>query len=423
MQNESKSYPLPLETLPGLNFSYHLTDLIEIQSFIEGHGIQTKNTRIERYIEYLRHVIKKQPIDDLTIFKNSVDGPFQHSGDWMLYVLREIHELMWILKGLKVCQPLGVDDKLKKIVGGRDFAALDKDSQSRDAQFELRIASYFCQAGCDVDLSTDTDIIAMSSSEAFYLECKRVGSQSQLAKRLSEGRKQLRNRMPKKMGKRVVYGCVAADVTKVAFSHNGLTWALSNDHSKDIIQERLIGIASASDRMPLFKDCSNLASYWFQIHIPSLILNPPTTLTRFSSYHIFREDLSRKSRRAVRAFCNIFESASQGDERETPSSPLTPRTSLTIPEGSTFSLEEDLLMEFLERGDVTQKKDINEEIATLTIDGKTHKFSFFEFSLVLQGISEEEKKELAKDHNNAKLSLVVEMYRQKFPYEESENNL
>jgi hypothetical protein len=102
----------------------------------------------------------------------------------MLYVLREAHELMRILRGLKVHVPSGIDEKLRVIVGGRDFAALDSDSNSRNTLFELRISSYFCQSGCDVDLSTDTDIIALSDDQAFYLECKRVGNDNQLAKRL-----------------------------------------------------------------------------------------------------------------------------------------------------------------------------------------------------------------------------------------------
>ncbi|MDP2224188.1 hypothetical protein [Nitrosomonas sp.] len=330
MHNETKSYQLPIETMPALELSHHLEDLVVFKNFLEERGIQTTNTRIERYIEYLRQAVGDGLIDAATIFKNSTEGPFQHSTDWMLYVLREVHELMWILKGVKAQVPLGVDEKLRVIVGGSDFAALDADSRSRNTQFELRIASYFCQAGCEVDLSTETDVIALSDDEAFYLECKRVGSVNQLEKRLSEAKKQLSRRMPRKDGKRVTYGCVAVDVTKCAFVHNGLTFAVTNEHSRDVIQEKLIGIANVSQRLPLFRDCRNLASYWFQIHIPSLILQPPITVTRFSSYHIFRDGMNRKDRRATRAFCDIFESVSQGDKRETPPKPLTPRKTFTV---------------------------------------------------------------------------------------------
>jgi hypothetical protein len=225
--------------------------------------------------------------------------------------------------------------------------------------------------------------------------------------------------MPRKSGRRVTYGCVAADVTKCAFTHNGLTFAVTNEHSIDVIQEKLIEIANASQRVPLFRDCPNLSSYWFQIHIPSLIFQPPMTVTRFSSYHIFRDGISRKDRRATRSFCEIFESVSQGDKREIPQKPLTLRKSFTFPTGTTFSLDESLLSEFLRDGEV-KRRDINAEVATLTINGKEHIFTFFEFNMALGGVNEEMRKAMPRDPDRARLELVVRMYTQRFPYEESE---
>ena len=421
MEDELKSYPIPIETVPGLDLSHHVADLVKFQNFIRTRGIETKNTRIERYIDYLRLATEQGPINESKIFKNSAEGPFRNSTDWMLYVLREVHEMMWILKGLTVRLPSSIDEKLKIIVGGRDFAALDADSHSRNAQFELRIASYFCQAGCVVELSAGTDIIALTNEQAFYVECKRVGSPNQLAKRLSEAKKQLRGKMPEKHGNRITFGCVAADVTKVAFSHNGLTWGLTNDHSRDIIQEKLLHIASASQKALIFNGCKNLIDYWLQIHIPSLILHPypPTTITRFSSYHIFNDRLSRKSRKAASVLRDIFESASKADPRDIPAQKLTLRTSINVPKGTTFSLDEGLLMEFLERGEVTKRK-MNEEAGTITINGRTHVFSFFDFELILAGITKEGRNMIAKDPKQARFQLLMRMYSQRFPYEESE---
>ncbi len=424
MKNNPKSYTLPTETVAGLDLSHHVTDLIEIQNFIRGRGIETRNTRIERYLEYLRFVTEQGQTNAETIFRNSAEGPFESSTDWMLYVLREVHELMWILKGIKVRLPSGIDNKLKIIVGGRDFAALDADSLSRNTQFELRIASYFCQAGCEVDLSTETDIIALTDDQAFYLECKRVGSPNQLVKRLSEARRPLNNRMPKKNGKRIAFGCIAADVTKVAFSHNGLTWGMTEEHCRDIIQEKLIGIVSASERMPLFRNCRNLLSYWLQIHIPSLIMHPypPTTTTRFSSYHLFSNSLCRKGRRTTKDFLDIFESASKDDTRNTPAKKLKLRTSINFPKGTTFSLDDGLLMEFMDHGVVTERN-INVEVGTITINDKKHTFSFFDFRTTLDGISKEWVNALPEDPNQVRIQLVMHMYAQRFPYEESESDL
>ena len=424
MENEPKSYQIPTETMPGIELAHHLADLVEIQNFIKGRGIETRNTRIERYIEYFRFVTAQDTTNPSMVFKNSTEVPFESPADWKLYVLREVHELMWILKGLKVHLPLGIDEKLKIIVGGSDFAALDGDSLSRNTQFELRIASYFCQAGCEVDLSTETDVIALTDEQAFYLECKRVGNHNQLDKRLSEARKQLQARMPEKIGKRIAFGCIAADVTKIAFSHNGLTWGMTNEHSRDIVQEKLIGIGNAAEQMSLFRSGQNLLSYWLQIHIPALIIRPypPTTATRFSSYHIFSESLCRKGRRATLVYRHIFESASKEDTRSTPGQKLTRRTIFTFPKETTFSLDEDLFREYLEHGEVTER-DINEEVGTITINGRNHTFSFFDFRATLDGITKERRNALPEDPNQLRILLVMQMYAQRFPYEMTESDL
>ena len=226
MTDDTRSYAVPTETISSLDLSHHLHDLMEIRTFLESRGIETRNTRIERYGKYLELSLSDgaESVDTEKIFKNAAGKPFRSPVDWHLYILREVHELMWILKGLKAHVPVGADEKLRLIAGGRDFAALDVDSQSRNTQFELRIASYFCQSGCEVDVSTDTDVIALTDRHLFFLECKRIGSKNKLRTRLSEARGQLARRMPRKGLKQRPLGCIAIDVTRVAFTHNGLTW-------------------------------------------------------------------------------------------------------------------------------------------------------------------------------------------------------
>jgi len=421
MLDETKSYSLPLQTLPSLDLQHHIDDLLEIQDFIEKRGIKTVNTRIERYIEFLRQASINQSINPSDIFKHSTTSPFRHSTDWMLYVLREVHELMWILKGIKKRVPLGIDDKLKMIVSGRDFAVLDTNSNSRNTQFELRIASYFCQAGYDVDISTETDIIATSKRQAFYIECKRVGSEKQLEKRLSEAKRQLSRRIPPQSGKLTIVGCIAADVTKVAFSHNGLTFGMVNEHSRDAIREKLINISNVVRKMSLFHDCPSLLNYWLQIHIPSLIVYPPTVFTRFSSYHIFRNSMNRQERKAIKVFRNIFESASQGDIRESPAQTLTPRTTVSFPAGTIYGIKKEIIEKFLKEGKAA-KIDINEEVARLTINDKTYTFSFWDFTMVIPMLSNGWQEIIAEDPK-AQLEMIAIMYAQCLPYENLDNAL
>ena len=146
-----KSYKLPEQSLPGIDYSHHLDDIKDFRSLAESLGIRTVNTRIERYILYLEEIVDKKVPDESRIFKDSVGSPFERPIDRLLYILREVHELTWIIRGLNQHRPKGIKEKLGRIVGGRDFAALDLNSSSRNAQFELRTASYFCQEGYQVD--------------------------------------------------------------------------------------------------------------------------------------------------------------------------------------------------------------------------------------------------------------------------------
>ena len=423
MTDDTRSYDLPTESIPTLDLSHHLQDIVDVRMFLESRGIATRNTRIERYADYLDRLIRDETksVSGEAVFKNSIGEPFRSQIDWVIYVLREVHELMWILQGLKVHVPTGADEKLRLIVGGRDFAALDQDSQSRDAQFELRIASYFCQSGCEVDMSTDTDVVARTNSEAFFLECKRVGSMSKLGARLSEARRQLNRRMPPRERRRRLLGCIAVDVTKVAFTHNGLTLGLTNKHSRDVIQEKLLKISAEADHLMVFKSCRKLLCYWLQIHMPAIIMRPlPATVsTRFSSYHVPRRSLGRKDAKALAAFYDIIESVSKRDSRSVPGQDLTPRRTITLPAGTTFGLEGDRVIELLERETVSADE-LAEVVGTLSYNGTEHRFTFFDIHLLPPDLINEWRREIAADQVAGSVMLLAILYHYRFPYEESE---
>jgi hypothetical protein len=416
MTEERKSYSIPTHSIPWLRLSDHLADLVEIRAFFNSRGIQTRNTRIDRYIKYLEQAVRAGPIDEAQIFKNISDARFQSDIDWMLYVLREVHELMWILKGLKEHIPEGIDNKLRKIVSGSDFAALDANTESRNTQFELRIASYFCQAGCEVDLSTGTDVIAITQEFAFYLECKRIAGSNNLQRNLIKAKDQLIERMPSRRGKKKAYGFIAADVTKVAFTHNGLTLGLTNNHARDVIQEKLISIAKSMMNMPIFTDCRDLLQCWLQIHIPSLIMHPPTMTTRFSSIEIHNSIIDRKARKVLRVFQEITATGNRSDDREVPSEKLIPRTSVTLPAGTIFNLDEHLLTIFLEGGNDYGKMR-EDVIAQLAFAGVKHEFTFFDFEMLAATISTSERNKFAASPDTARLELIIKMYMQRYPYE------
>ena len=417
MTEESRSYPIPTHTIPGLRFSDHVADLVEIQEFLESRDIQTQNTRIDRYIKYLEQAARGDPVNEARIFKNITDTRFQSDTDWLLYILREAHELMWILKGLKANIPEGVDEKLRKIVSGSDFSALDTNTESRNTQFELRIASYFCQAGCEVTLSTKTDVIAITQEHAFYLECKRITGPNRLQENLIKAKSQLIGRMPSRHGARKAYGLIAADVTKVAFNHIGLTWGLTNEHARDVIQDKLTRIANSTLKMPIFTGCHGLLECLLQIHIPSLIRYPPTATTRFSSFGIQNLNLDRKSRKALRLVEEITAIGNRPDRREEPAEKLTLRTSMTIPTGTSYDFDESLLKEFLKGGNDYAK--MNEDvIAGLALNGVNHEFTFCDFDMLVRIMPATMREKLSKNPDAARLTLILEMYIQRYPYED-----
>ncbi|WP_324778567.1 hypothetical protein [Thiobacillus sedimenti] len=417
MMKEKRSYPVPTHSIPWLQLSAHVADLIELQSFFESRGISTNNTRIDRYKKYLEQATSGNPINEAHIFKNISDTRFQSDLDWKLYVLREVHELMWILKGLKVHIPKGVDDKLRKIIGGSDFAALDTHTESRNTQFELRIASYFCQAGCEVDLSTGTDVIATTAKHAFYLECKRIASSNNFRQNLIKARNQLIERMPRRHDNKKTYGFIAADVTKVAFAHNGLTFGLTNDHARDVVQDKLIKIGDSTMDMPMFSGCRNLLYCWLQIHIPSLITHPPTTATRFSSYGIPTSNLDRRSRQALGIFEAIITTlGNRPDAREIPPEKLIRRTTVSLPAGAIFWFEEQLLEAFLEGSD-NYSKTSDEVIAGLTFDGVEHEFTLMDFEMLAADMPISERQRLASSPDSTRLELIMKMYIQRYPFE------
>lgn len=418
MTEEERSYKLPEKTLPAISFLDHAADLLRFKDFIDGLGVKTHNTRIARYAHYFLQLAEGKTIDEKKIFKNVNDARFQSPLDWQLYLLREAHELMWILRGLDKHVPTGIEEKIEKIVSGSDFAALDKNTESRDTQFELRIASYFCQAGCVVDISTDTDIIAVTDKHAFFVECKRIAGARNLKENLVKARDQIILRMPKKHEDKHAFGIIAADVTKLGFSHNGLTMGLTSDHAKDIIQSKLKDIKRRASALPVFTGRPDIIECLLQIHIPSVVAYPPTTTTRFSSCSLHNIKLDRKSRSAIKEFYAISQAGGVVDDREIPSEQLKYRKTLEVPAGTEFFLEQDLVTTVLSSDN---EKNIPPEsiVASMKMNDVVHEFSAMELRMVMGRFTSDQLRHLVSHESSERLELVLKMFMQRYPYENS----
>ncbi len=409
-------YPIPNQEMPGLNYEDHLDDLREFVLLVESLGIKISGTRIARYQSYYQALVEGLD-DDEKIFQGISGKIFDNpKTDIQLYVLREVHELMWILKGLKKHLPKGVEEILKQVVGGRDFAALDKDSSSRNTQFELRIASYFCQAGYSVDMSNLTDIVATQDQTTYFVECKRVTSPGALSRRLKEAKKQLKTRLKRFALIPREFGVIAIDVTKVAFKHNGLTLGVTADNTRDIIQDQLKKIDEGLIKSGYALEQKNLLLTWLQIHIPALVINPNQCITRFSSYFVKNEELHGRSAEAFKKLQRVLHIGDVRDKREIPPKTLNFRKEVILPKGTLLGWDEEVLKGMLNSWHLEPRQN-KHTVLEIVIDGEKTEFSFFELYLLLPNVSEEDRLKYSNNHMLARAELAARLIYQRSPYE------
>lgn len=409
------SYPIPSQAVPSLSRKDHLEDFREFVLLLQTLGIKVSGTRITRYQNYYEALVEGTNEEE-TIFRGIGGKNFNSPLDLQLYVLREVHEILWILKGLKRHLPKGVEKKLIQVVCGRDFAALDKDSSSRNSQFELRIACYFCQAGYSVDLSGQTDIVATCDGTTYFVECKRVTSYGALNKRLKEAKRQLRTKLPRSALVPRNFGIIAIDVTRVAFRHNGLTLGVTADHSKDVIQDQLKKIGASIMESGFTLGQKNILLTWLQIHIPAFILYPSQCITRFSSLFAKNEKLPGRSQDALKKLNRVLTIGDIRDEREIPPKILSLRKEVILPKGTLIGWDEELLSVMLDSWNLDPRQP-EHKVLDIIIDGEKTEFSFFELSLLLANLSEEDRLKYSRDHMLARSELAARLILQRSPYE------
>lgn len=412
-------YRVPASTLPRHTSETLLNRLRVFEVWCAELGVSTRGTRISRYCRYLEQLPGLGPELDQGIFFDPPDSPIRHGLDRYLYVLREAHELAWISQNLRGARVRGLALKLAKIVGGSDFAVLDRNSESRNTQFELRIASYFVRVGFRVDLESLTDVVATKGWIAYHVECKRIASGRQLERRLKEASQQLRSRVPRSTWRHRHVALIAADVTKVAFSHNGLTMGMTPEHSRDVIQEKLVAIGATIDQSKLV-DLAPACALWLQIHIPSLVLTPFTPTTRFSSYIMQNARGGRSLRRASNAFWRVFRRIDTSEPDDEAAVPLQPRKGILIPQGVKIAPDMSMLRHLVSTGGLP---DLPDEHVVLSVlppgggEGDWEDFSFFEFKLIFSALNPEERREFTSSTEGGMRGLLCRLLLLRYPYE------
>jgi len=291
----SKPYELPTESLPTLDYSCHLADLIKFKEFVETRGVSTKNTRIDRYIQCLNEVVSKKCVNEPSIFKNSREKRFRSSLDWQLYVLR--------------------------------------------------------------------------------------------------------------------------DVTRVAFEHNGLTIAVTPEHSKDINQDKLKSIAGSVSAAVETSGVENFIRCWFQIHIASLVANPPCVSSRVSSYSIDDFAVRKDTLPALILLRVISAVGDIPDARANAAQKLKIRTGVHLPAGATFRpVELRIAKELLENG-CMKSNPTDKVIGMLEFNGVKHEFIVRDLLCLFAVATASDKEDMVKEDMGARVELLLKMFMLRYPYE------
>jgi hypothetical protein len=382
--------------------------------------VVTHNTRVDRYRQYLEQPAPEGWELDKGVFIDPPNSPIQHGLDRRLYVLREVHELAWIGESLRDAHTTGLSDRLRTVVRGADFATLDRNTDYRNTQFELRIASYLARSGHRLDFGTLTDIVATRGLTTYYIECKRVASAAQLTRRIKKALDQIEKRKPRSSLFHRRYGVVAADVTQVAFTHNGMTMGVTPDHARDVIQDKLQDIkAEIETNGPSLagRPCLGL---WLQIHIPAIILQPPMPITRFSLLFLPNADAGLMATFAQGVFMGRTFTAPLNDPGEEPPRPLRPRSEIRIPSGTTFRYDEELLESLVSTGELPERPD---DHVVLTVwppraeKNAAEDYSYFELKLAFASVSNEDRRLFTESLDGARM-LAAPVILQRYRYAE-----
>lgn len=357
-------------------------DLKFLISEMETLGIRSNGSRLQRYLSTLE-TFPKSTTEYADLLNDSDTKRFKSTIDYQTYLTREIHVLMFILKGIKTNLITGYEEKFEDIIKGANFAHLDKNPKSRNTQFELWIASYFALSGYKVDLSTETDLVAKKGWTTFYIECKRIISRKTLNKRFKKAEEQIKNRIPKQGLLKRYYGLIFIDVSQYIVPGNGIAIGTTMDAIQDEIRNRVAREIEYLDRSPL--DQTILLSLHCFASVCSLL--PPFIATFSTHNQLWKKHASFRELLSIGRVYAALRSLNLSDERAYNTRKPSFPTKIAIPAGTQFSCDEELLSDYVTTGKIPDI-DINSIVYELIYpEGDIEKFSFHEFRIAVANLT------------------------------------
>lgn len=340
--------------------------------------IKTASSRVSKYQKYLYGNTEKPS----TYFREDCEN--MTALEVQLHVLREVHELIFIMNGLKKKDIPGLAERVSGVIGGRSFAPLDHNSQSRDWQFELRMASYFSRRGYKLDLSTETDIVAKGVFNSIYIECKRIRGHKALLSRLAEAEKQIINRIPPNTAVHRYFGLCCLDVTQLVYDHNEFNLDYSFETTRHVARAKVMKVRDeiqASNRMPFRHRFLGTSLH---VHNAALSIVPTAAGTFFTGLILQNWPLTpRELIAGILLRRKIYRTGVDDDALV--DNAHRPRKRVWAASQISFQTDHEVIDALLERGEFLARN-LSDTILTIIVAEKeVHKFSYFEIVSLFRG--------------------------------------
>ncbi|GAB3535465.1 hypothetical protein [Photobacterium alginatilyticum] len=180
----------------------------EACEWISSFGVPYEKTRFGSYEKDLQEFLNGGGAEDA---KESVSI--------FLNAHKEANELVRIMNVFRSFDTEAILEPIKKMTSGQRFRNATTKDQSRDFAFELGMASRFIKAGYNVDLRGISDLVVDINGTKLYVECKRMKSFKQLAKRVKAANEQIKTRLNSDNSSKS-RGMIALNVTDIVLEGN-----------------------------------------------------------------------------------------------------------------------------------------------------------------------------------------------------------
>ena len=197
-----------MDIVKSINYKYWLDEFYEIVDLLDIKVDKTRFSGIKKLIKDL----DKISYDDL----------------WLISELQDFCEVYQQISKLNL-EPLTI----KSIVEGSPVISGEKNTTARDKFNEYKVKARFGKSGFNIcEEYKGNDAKVEIDNKCFYIECKRVGSESKVESRVNKAYKQL--------GENKLNGIITIDVSKIVYKmfNNDANAFIQGSHKvKDVIND------------------------------------------------------------------------------------------------------------------------------------------------------------------------------------------